>query len=198
MSRHLQWIPNSKQAERTFLLLHLFKYSGIISLLIDVGKSFRLVEALCCSLWKPRNHAGRAMHCYQMRSKRYGWWWKGGVDVPCDAERGDNEPCLSLPHSPLPSTFHAISAICCPDCASSSAPMTKWLAALPLSSGLSLWISMCFSSTSPFLRIVSFISFPSFILSLFLSKSPQSARSQVMMPRERGAFADQLMTFTKG
>lgn len=26
------------------------------------------------------------------------------VDVPCDAERGDNEPCLSLPHSLLPNT----------------------------------------------------------------------------------------------
>lgn len=28
----------------------------------------------------------------------------GEVDVPCDAERGDNELCLTLPHSPLPST----------------------------------------------------------------------------------------------
>lgn len=29
---------------------------------------------------------------------------EGGVEVPCDAERGDNEPCLSLPHTPLPNT----------------------------------------------------------------------------------------------
>lgn len=29
---------------------------------------------------------------------------EGGVHVPCDAERGDNEPCLSLPHPPFPNT----------------------------------------------------------------------------------------------
>lgn len=60
----------------------------------------------------------------------------------------------------------------------------------PLSSGLSLWISMCSSSTSLFLPTVFFISFPS------LSKSLQSAQSQVKMPR--GAFTDELMTFSKG
>lgn len=61
-----------------------------------------------------------------------------GGDVLCDAERGDNEACLSLPHIPPSQHFHAISAICCPDCASSTVPMTNWLAARPLSSGLSL------------------------------------------------------------
>lgn len=29
---------------------------------------------------------------------------EGGVDVPCEAERGDNEPGLSLSHSPLHNT----------------------------------------------------------------------------------------------
>lgn len=113
-----------------------------------------------------------------------------GGDVLCDAERGDNEACLSLPHIPPSQHFHAISAICCPDCALSTVPMTNWLAARPLSSGLSLWISMCSSSTPVF---VFFISFP---YSLSLSKSRQSPHSQVKTPR--GAFADQLMTFTKG
>lgn len=80
-----------------------------------------------------------------------------------------------------PKHFHAICAICHPNCAPSTVPVNIWLAALRLSSGLSLWISMCSSSTSLSLPIVYFISFPSFILSL--PKSPQSARSQAMMPR---------------
>lgn len=28
-----------------------------------------------------------------------------GADLPCDTERGDNEPRFSLPHSPLANSF---------------------------------------------------------------------------------------------
>lgn len=75
--------------------------------------------------------------CTVNQTRRQGGEGSGG-DVLCDAERGDNEACLSLPHIPPSQHFHAISAICCPDCASSTVPMTNWLAARPLSSGLSL------------------------------------------------------------
>lgn len=64
-----------------------------------------------------------------------------------------------------PQHFHAICAICLPNWAPSTVPVNIWLAALRLSSGLSLWISMCSSSTSRSPPIVYFISFPSFILS---------------------------------
>lgn len=112
-----------------------------------------------------------------------------GVYVQCDAERGDNEACPPL------QTFHAISAICCPDCASSSSPMTNWLAACFLSFGLSLWISMCSSSTSVFVSFISFSYSPSY------SKCHQSALSPVKTQGVWGGGCggtDQLMTFMKG
>lgn len=62
---------------------------------------------------------------------------EGVVDVPCDAERGDNEPCL--PHSSLPNT----SMLSVPSAALivfhlQYSTSDGLLAALPLSSGLSL------------------------------------------------------------
>lgn len=101
-----------------------------------------------------------------------------------------------LPHPSL--QFHSISAICCSDCFSSTVPVTNWLAALPLPSGLSLWMSMCSSSASLFLPIVFFLIFFFFHHSRLFPNPLNQPGVKWRSRGDVGAFADQLMTFSKG
>lgn len=76
--RHLQWIL---MWQIRYPIIIFVKKIVMFSFLIGVGKSIgdsERVEALHCSSWKLKGHVWGAMHHYQTRSERYGWWW-GGV-----------------------------------------------------------------------------------------------------------------------
>lgn len=88
------------------------------------------VRGSFCSQW---GHTWGASHCLLLDGDA-----RGGRVVGDVMQRGANKLCLTVPHPPCPHRCHAISAICCSDCASSTFPLTKWLAALPLPSGSSL------------------------------------------------------------
>lgn len=157
---------------KIFLIVVFVKIWRIISFVACWGSALLTVEAKR-PCWE------RNAPLIRLDARGTGSEGSGG-DVLCDAERGDNEACLSLPHIPPPQQFHVVSAICCPDCASSTVPMTNWLAAHPLSSGLSLWISMCSSSTSVFVFFTSFPYSPSLQIPSISPQSSEDAKGGIL------------------
>lgn len=119
-----------------------------------------------------------------------------GADLPCDTERGDNEPRFSLPHSPLANSSHYQCHLLLWLCFvySTNDDLAGCLSSL-------LWVV---SSNKHVFFIKLFLSYYSIVFiprfpSIILSPSPNPLNQpESSKDAKRGALADQLMTFKKG